>query len=183
MFLLILHIFHNHCFLETQYSEWIPVPEDKSTYVNELVEGKKFQMQTDKKITGGNDIRWSMRGVGSWFNFATGSIGASKCSYTLQGTEGFLHGAGVLTFLKTTTQFQVWFDDVLEVTWVYEDNSDGGRCTMRNKLAGLRFQGSSASNKDKVSTHYRYELGNLSQLTVTIASDDLGISILTPYSR
>ena len=185
MFLLIFHIFHNHCFLETQYSEWIPVPEDKSTYVYELVEGKKFQMQTDKKITNGNDIRWTGAGGVGWITFDTTAIGVSKCNggYKLKGTEGFLKRAGVLTFLKTTTQLEIWFDDVLEVTWVYEDNSDGGMCAMRNKLTGLRFHGSSSSNKDKVSTHYRYELGNLSQISATIARDDLRISILKPYSR
>ena len=113
----------------TQYSEWIPVPEDKSAYVYEIVEGKKFQMQTDKKIDGSNDIRWTMRGV-------TGSILAAKCNggYKLKGTEGFLQHAGVLTFLKTSTQLQVWFDDFLEVTWFFEDNSDGSRCAMRNTM-------------------------------------------------
>ena len=122
-------------------------------------------MQTDKKIDAGNDIRWTMEGV-SWFNIATGSIGAANCSggYNLQGTERFLQRPGVLTFLKTTTQLQVWFDDVLEVTWVYEDNSDGSRCTMRNKMTGLRFHAVSLTKFDKVSTHYRYEIGNLCAL-------------------
>ena len=160
--------------LGTQYSEWFPVPEDKSTYVNELVEGKKFQVQTDKKIDGSNDIRWSMggllRGV-SWFTFTNRTIGASKCSYSLQGTEGFLQRAGVLTFLKTTTQLQIWFDDDLEVTWVYEDNDENDKCAMRNKLAGLRFHGAHPDRIDKVSIYYRYELGNLSQLCATITND------------
>ena len=124
-------------------------------------------MQTDKKIDAGNDIRWTMEGV-SWFIISTGpgSIGASTCNggYTLQGTEGFLQRAGVLTFLKTTTQLQVWFDDVLEVTWVYEDNSDDSRCAMRDKMTGLRFHANSPSRFDKVSTHYRYEIGNLCAL-------------------
>ena len=122
-------------------------------------------MQTDKKIDAGNDIRWTMEGV-SWFNILTGSIGAANCNggYTLQGTEGFLKRAGVLTFLKTTTQLQVWFDDVLEVTWVYEDNSDDSRCAMRDKMTGLRFHANSPSRFDKVSTHYRYEIGNLCAL-------------------
>ena len=124
------------------------------------MEGKKFQMQTDKKMSNANDIRWTMEGVG-WFTFATGSIGASKCSCTLKGTEGYLKRAGVLTFLKTTTQLQIWFDDFLEVTWVYEDSSNG-RCAMRNTMTGLRFF--AYVKYDKVSTHYRYEIGNLCAL-------------------
>ena len=84
-----------------------------------------------------------------------------KCNggYTLKGTEGFLQRAGVLTFLKTTTQLQVWFDDVLEVTWVYEDSSDY-KCAMKNQMTGLRFKANADHMVDKVSTHYRYELGN-----------------------
>ena len=152
----------NICIVGTQYSEWISVPGDKSTYVYELVEGKKFQMQTDKKIDGSNDIRWTGAGGVGWITFDTNAIGVSKCNggYKLKGTEGFLQRAGVLTFLKTSTQFQVWFDDVLEVTWVYEDNSDGGRCAMKKKMTGLRFKANSDYKIDKVSTHYRYELGN-----------------------
>ena len=121
-------------------------------------------MQTDKKIDVGNEIRWTMEGV-SWFIFTTRHIEAGKCNggYTLKGTEGFLQRPGVLTFLKTTTQLQVWFDDVLEVTWVYEDDSDG-RCAMRNTMTGLRFHGASLKKFDKVSTHYRYEIGNLCAL-------------------
>ena len=76
--------------------------------------------------------------------------------YDLKGTEGFLQRAGVLTFLKSTTQLQVWFDDVLEVTWVYV----GDTCDMRNEMAGLRFHGQVSQNNDKVSTHYRYQIGN-----------------------
>jgi len=162
--------------LGTQYSEWFPVPEDKSTYVNELVEGKKFQVQTDKKIDGSNDIKWSMGGFPpdeSWFTLRTGFLASKYCNngYTLQGTEGFLQRAGVLTFLKTTTQLQIWFDDVLEVTWVYEDKDENDKCAMRNKLAGLRFNGAHPDRIDKVSIHYRYELGNLSQLCATITND------------
>ena len=148
--------------LGTQYSDWFPVPEDKNTYVYELVEGKKFQMRTYKKINNGHHIRWLMNGPG-WFTFITDSIGASQCSYTLQGTEGFLKRAGVLTFLKTSTQLKIWFDDILEVTWVYEDNSNG-RCAMRNKMTGLRFYATSPSYSDEVSTDYRYEIGNLCAL-------------------
>ena len=149
--------------LGIQYSEWLPVPEDKSTYVYEIVEGKRFQIQTDKKIDAGNDIRWNtniMEGVG-WFTLTTGTIEASKCNggYKLKGTEGFLQRAGVLTFLKTTAQLVIWFDDVLEVTWVYEDDSDGSRCAMRDTMTGLRFF--AYVKYDKVSTHYRYEIGNL----------------------
>ena len=127
-------------------------------------------MQTDKKIDGSNDIRWTMGGV-SWFTFKTGSIAARQCNggYNLIGTEEFLQRPGVLTFLKTTTQLQVWFDDVLEVTWVYEDDSDGDRCAMRNTMTklSLRFK-EKYSGFDTVSTHYRYEIGNLCALILML---------------
>ena len=114
---------------------------------------------TDKKINSGNDIRWSLKGPG-WFTFLAASINAAQCNSgkKLQGTEGFLQQPGTLTFLKSTTQLQVWFDDVLEVTWVYEDNA-GGSCFMRRQMTGLKFQ-TPQPKYDKVSTHYRYELGN-----------------------
>ena len=94
---------------------------DKNTQVTEIVEGKKFQIKIGDKIQSSpdKDIRWTLNlnGLG-WFTFTTGTIGAPKCNvgYKLKGTEGFLQKAGVLTFLKTTTQLQVWFDDTLEVT-------------------------------------------------------------------
>ena len=123
------------------------------------MEGKKFQIRTDKKIDSSKDIRWSLEGAG-YIKFSMNMIAADQCngSYRIKGTEGFLQKAGVLTFLKTTTQLQIWFDDVLEVTWVYEDNSDGGRCAMRNKIAGLMFK-TPSNNEDTVSTDYRYGLG------------------------
>ena len=124
-------------------------------------------MRTDKKIDGSNDIRWTMGGEIGWFTFLAGSVNSAKCNggYTFKGTEGFLQQAGVLTFLKSATQLQVWFDDDLEVTWVFEDNSDSATCKMRLTLAGLRFV--TPSNRgDKVSTHYRYELGKLTQSLV-----------------
>jgi len=93
------------------------------------VEGKKFQMQTDQEITTSENIRWTLGGV-NWLKFMPGYIYVPNCDkYDLKGTEGFLQRAGVLTFLKTTTQLQVWFDDVLEVTWVYVD--DGCRTIER----------------------------------------------------
>ena len=123
------------------------------------MEGKKFQIITDKKIVDNTDIRWSFNGPG-WFTFEATKINAAQCNQgkNLQGTEGFLQRAGTLTFLKSTTQLQVWFDDVLEVTWVYEDNV-GGSCAMRRQMKGMKFQ-TPVLRYDKVSTHYRYELGN-----------------------
>ena len=105
-------------------------------------------------------MRLMFEGV-SWFTLSPSSINAKKCNggYQLKGTEGFLQKAGVLTFLKTTTQLQIWFDDVLEVTWVYEDNDATNKCYMRNKMTGLSFRGNSKA--DTVCIQYRYETGNL----------------------
>ena len=64
-----------------------------------------------------------------------------------------------MTFLKTSTQLQVWFDDVLEITWVYQDTDEGYTCAMRRSLTGLKFRGSMNSALDRVSTHYRYQTG------------------------
>ena len=57
--------------------------------------------------------------------------------------------------MKTNTELQIWFDDVLEVTWAYK-NAD---CVMKNTMTGLRFR-AGPSNADQVSTHYRYEIGD-----------------------
>ena len=70
---------------------------------------------------------------------------------------GFFLRAGVFTFLKTSTQLQVWFDDVLEFTWVYEDNDETSKCFMRRTMTGLTFKG--AVREDKVSTYYKYQTG------------------------
>ena len=139
---------------------WLPVPDDRSTWVTEIVEGKRFQIKTDKKIDQNNDIKWTIK-VGrtdQWFGFTTEYIRSKSCNggyQSFNGKEGFFHRAGILTFLKTSTQLQVWFDDVLEVSWVYQNS----RCAMRHKLKGLQFK-SNDNEKDTVSTHYRYEPGN-----------------------
>ena len=127
------------------------------------MEGKKFQTRTDKKIDGNNDIRWIIQG-GSWLTFVPGSISAAKCNGGYAFTDadranmGFFLRAGVLTFLKTSTQLQIWFDDILEVTWVYEDNDASNTCYMRRPMTGLKFRGNLDTRIDDVSTHYRYEI-------------------------
>lgn len=70
----------------------------------------------------------------------------------------FFERGGVLTFLKTNTQLKIWFDDVLEVTWIYEDKSVSEICGMRDQLSGLQFQ-TPNGRVDTVSTHYRYQTG------------------------
>ena len=139
------------------YSEWIPVPGNRDTLIAEIVENKKFQIRTDKKIDGSNDIRWALGGVG-WFTLITSSVSAYKCvRYNLKGIEPFLQRAGIMTFLKTSTQLKVWFDDVLEVTWVYQDSHSDVPCAMRKPLQGMKFKLN--NNVDDVSTHYRYQTG------------------------
>ena len=99
-----------------------------------------------------------------WLTFSTGSINAAKCNGGYQsftGNEGFFQKPGVLTFLKTSTQLKVWFDDILEVTWVYQDNSDTLTCAMRKSMKGLKFRGNAARLPDMVSSHYRYETGTV----------------------
>ena len=152
-----------YLFPDTKYSDWFPLPEDRNTVINEIVENKRFQIRTDKKIDSTNNIRWLLKlGGFSWFTFTTESISAPKCNggyNSFTEYEGFFHRAGVLTFLKTSTQLQVWFDDVLEVTWVFKDNSGTQKCFMRRTLKGLKFKANQANLADKVSTHYRYEIG------------------------
>ena len=126
------------------------------------MEGKKFQIETKAKIDGNSNLRWFMNGLTPpllWFIFVEGKIDSLGCNngYAFKGTEGFLKRAGILTFLKSTTQLQVWFDDVLEVTWVYED-SNVEKCNLRNKMTGLKFR-TAAGRFDTVSTQYRYQLG------------------------
>ena len=144
------------------YSDWFPVPKNKSTIIYEIQEGKKFQVRTDKRIDSVHDIRWSLKGVGL-LQFTSKELSAYKCGGTgkkFNGThsvsKGFLLRPGVMTFLKTNTQLQIWFDDVLEVTWVYEDKD--APCRMRGLMTGLSFRAINA--EDKVSTHYRYEIGD-----------------------
>ena len=73
----------------------------------------------------------------------------------------FFKRGGVLTFLKTNTQLKIWFDDVLEVSWIYEDKSESDTCGMRDPLSGLQFQ-TPTGRADTVSTHYRYQTGVVS---------------------
>ena len=103
-------------------------------------------------------IVWTLEGVG-WFVFddpPNARLNARNCEQgktAVDENAPFYQQAGVLTFLKTSTQLQIWFNDVLEVTWVYKDY--GGTCHMRSKMTGLMF-----SAEDTLLTHYRYELGN-----------------------
>lgn len=156
----------------TRYSEWEAVPADKTTSINEIVEGKKFQIRTGKKIDNNYDIRWSLIGLRiEYFQFTTKWVHAAYCGGTgkvftdeEKETKGFFRRAGVLTFLKTSTQLQIWFDGVLELTWIYDDNADK-ICVMRDAMEGLKFQAVySGTHKDKVSTHYRYEIGKIIEL-------------------
>ena len=101
----------------------------------------------------------------SWFWIISSKLAAKDCKRRLFSDEekensGFLEKAGVLTFLKTSTQLQIWFDDVLEVTWVYEDFDSETSCTMTKSMTGLKFRIRS-DVFDKVSTHYRYEIGDI----------------------
>ena len=144
----------------TEYSEWFPVPADKSTTIYEIEEGKKFQVRTDKKVDSYHDIRWDIKDA-SWFTFTIGSISSRRCTGRIfsaadHASMGFFQRAGILTFLKTNTQLQIWFDDVLEVTWVYEDRDAENICAMRRTMTGLAFRLS--NTEDKVSTHYRYAI-------------------------
>ena len=72
----------------------------------------------------------------------------------------FFYQEGVITFLKTNTQLKIWFNDVLEVTWVYEDKSESEECVMRHQLSGLQFQ-TPSSKPDTATTHYRYQTSQL----------------------
>ena len=149
------------------YSNWIPVPavDDRDTFISEIVDNKKFQIRTKSRIGDGDVIRWTLDfgGPPYWFSFTGDSINCGKCNgghvFIAQDktTMGFFQKAGDLTFLKTSSQLQVWFDDVLQVTWVYEDKDEANKCMMRTKMAGLKFE--SPNNPDKVSTHYRYQIG------------------------
>ena len=133
------------------------------------MEGKKFQVRTDKRIDASNDIRWDLEEA-SWFTFTVGSVNGYKCAGTGKhftaddrATKCFFQRAGILTFLKTSTRLQIWFDDVLEVTWVYADSDENIPCAMRKPMKGLTFR--RPNNEDKVSTHYRYEIeGKLKQI-------------------
>ena len=126
------------------------------------MEEKQFKIKTDKKIDKDHDIKWTMKmdGKNEWFGFTTEYIRSKSCNKGYQSFtehEGFFHQAGVLTFLKTSTQLRVWFDDVLEVTWVFKDDSAAKICSMRGKLTGIKFE--TDKEKDKVSTHFGYEPG------------------------
>ena len=126
------------------------------------MENKKFQIKTSGRIDSNSDIRWTIGGPG-WFIFDAASIDCGKCNGGFEfsdqdkTTMGFFLRAGVFTFLKTSTQLQVWFDDVLEVTWEYEDNDEDNKCRMRTKMTGLMFR--APRLPDTVSTHYRYQMG------------------------
>lgn len=96
-----------------------------------------------------------------WFAMSSDSIDAKSCKKyeSYKGTEGFLQGAGVITFLKTSTELQIWFNDELDVSWVYEDIS-GETCGLRDQLSALKFEGGNGGDpKDRVSIEYRYMRG------------------------
>ena len=147
-------------FSGTKYSEWQQVPEDRSTSVKEIVNGRKFQIRTDKKIDASNDIRWTLVELGG-FKITSESISANRCkNKVFTGTEKFLKQGGDMTFLITTSPLQLWFNDVLEVDWIYEDSSDTDICILRREFEGLKFE-TPNTKEDKVTTKYRYEPGNI----------------------
>ena len=151
-------IVHQIPISEIQYSEWIQLPSvDKRNWVSGIVENKRFQIRTDKKIDSTNHIRWSMGGV-SWFTFEpTHKANAKYCDEgkeVFSVTDPYFLKAGDITFLKTSDRLKIWFNDVLVVTWMYTSP-----CYMTRKLTGLKFKGGTDTNYDKVTTHYRFETG------------------------
>ena len=145
--------------LDAYYSEWLKVPEDRNTIIKEIMEGKKFQIRTDKKIDGNSDIRWTLGGVGDLV-LAVNSINVNGCvKFPFQGTEPFLQKAGEFGFLKTSTQLKIWFDNVPEVTWTFK-NANTNLCDMKKTLVGLSFK-STNGNPDTVSTYYKYQIGQI----------------------
>ena len=149
--------------LSGEYSAWVHVPTDKSNFVTGPQNGHKFQIRTNKAFYGEDAIRLTMKGPGEsaeeiWFYFGKARIDAKYCkqyqSYT--GTEGFLEQAGTFTFLITSSEMKIWFDDELEVTWVYE-NWPGKTCGLKNEVAEIKFE--EPSGVDGVSGVYRYAIG------------------------
>ena len=137
------------------YSDWTTVPTETGIAITGPVENEKFQIKTDAAIlTDRNDIRMRWTGVGFFWIIASG-IGASKCGYSFTGNETFLSRGGVFTFHKNTTHLLVWFDEVLEVVWEYEDNSVDNVCYMRNELTGIEFH---LAVMDTASREYRYTI-------------------------
>ena len=144
----------------TRYTVWFPVPDtgNRDTYVSLIVDDRRFQIRIAKKIDSNTEIRLMIDDVGI-FELTKDFINADNCKdgYSFAGDKKKFHKeAGDLTFLKSTTQLQIWFNDVLEVTWIYENTSDTETCAMGNVMTGLKFQ-----TTDEVSTHYQFELGNL----------------------
>ena len=92
------------------------------------------------------------------------SISADDCGGGYKFSDDnkdFFKQAGVLTFLKSSSQLQVWFNDVMEVTWDYEDEENAAdRCSMRGEMSGIKFK--TNYKKDTVSAEYRYEIGKTS---------------------
>ena len=120
-------------------------------------------MRTNHKIDTENDIRWGLAGAG-WFIFSTEYLAGERCvgdgsrfTESDRETKGFFLKPGVLTFLKTTTEMKIWFDDVLEVTWVFA-NKHGQTCKFKNPMTGLKFL-SAQKVEDTISIEYRYETG------------------------
>ena len=155
----------NYVCTGTVYSEWRQVPTDKGDYVPQIGENKKFQIRTDKKIDEDNYISWRLENVTDSFTLNKASIYCQYCVakvFTDEDREnkGFFQRAGNLTFLKTSTQLQIWFDDKLEVTWVFEDIAHAQYpCLMRTRvMTGIRFKSGNGIT-DKVSNHFRYGRG------------------------
>ena len=123
------------------------------------MENKKFQIRTGTKIDENNYIKLTFGGLHpGWVTLSREKLNSATCArHNFKGTEPFLQKSGEFTFLKTSTQLQIWFDDVFEVTWVFKDNKDV--CNMKGTFSGLKFEGSNA--KDTVSTHYRYQTGEV----------------------
>ena len=135
------------------YSEWFPVPA-RNVYMWEIKDDIKFQLRTDKRVTIRNILSAYFRGA-SWFVFGGGgrlqAHGCESAKGVISPNAGFYLRVGDLTFLKTTTQLQIWFDDVLEATWIYE-NRGSSHCSMKRKASAMRL------DSNHIATHYRYQL-------------------------
>ena len=159
------------------YSEWFPVPESRTTWVNEIVNDRKFQLRTDMKISDENKLTVYFRYLKftglTWFTLrGRGRMQAFQCKDStsrdievISPNAPFYQRAGDLTFLKTSTQLQIWCDHVLEGTWIYEDEDADKTCSMKMEAKGMRF------HYYRAATHYRYQLGKQYTCRLYVATD------------
>ena len=119
-------------------------------------EGKPFQVKTETAITDDNQVSIEfVSESGEAFGFIATETNRIQAGWSCYNEVTVSHsgtdGGGIWTFLKSSTNVTVWFNDELVTQYVYSDD-----CSLKETAYGIQFRDADTWT-DSASAVYRGE--------------------------